>query len=186
MDDFSDTGYAYLGEQLASRGFIVISVDENFLNLSPLVVVLAFQSLRGVDDLRGWLLLEHLGVWREWNATSDNPFFGKVDLNRVALIGHSRGGQAVAAAAKFNGLPCYPDDASVAFDYGFGIRSVVGIAPTDGSYLPAEPLLPAATPTRRRPGQGAFHVPSPQLGGGVTALRVPVGRFRRCQPRLRP
>src|SRR4029077_18715778 len=30
--DFSDPGYAYLGELLASRGFIVASVDENFLN----------------------------------------------------------------------------------------------------------------------------------------------------------
>ncbi|MEJ2759117.1 MAG: hypothetical protein P8046_11605, partial [Anaerolineales bacterium] len=29
--DFSDEGYAYLGELLASRGFIAVSVDENFL-----------------------------------------------------------------------------------------------------------------------------------------------------------
>ena len=35
MEDFSDGGYAYLGELLASRGFILASVDENFLNLSP-------------------------------------------------------------------------------------------------------------------------------------------------------
>jgi predicted dienelactone hydrolase len=32
MKQFSDPGYAYLGELLASRGYIVASVDENFLN----------------------------------------------------------------------------------------------------------------------------------------------------------
>ena len=34
MTQFSDPGYAYLGELLASRGFIVASIDENFLNHS--------------------------------------------------------------------------------------------------------------------------------------------------------
>ncbi len=138
MEEVSDPGYAYLGELLASRGFIVVSVDENFLNLSLLADVVMFQSLVGVDDLRGWLLLEHLQVWREWNETPDSPFYQKVDVDHIALIGHSRGGQAVAAAAAFNPLPYYPDDASVRFDYGFGIRSVVAIAPVDGGYLPAE------------------------------------------------
>jgi hypothetical protein len=32
MAEFSDPGYAYLGELLASRGFILASIDENFLN----------------------------------------------------------------------------------------------------------------------------------------------------------
>ena len=32
MRKFSDPGYAYLGEHLASRGFILASIDENFLN----------------------------------------------------------------------------------------------------------------------------------------------------------
>ena len=55
MKDFSDPGYGYLGELLASRGFILASVDENFIN----------GGLRGENDGRGWLLLEHLeGVER--------------------------------------------------------------------------------------------------------------------------
>jgi len=137
MEDFSDPGYAYLGELLASRGFIVASVDENFLNLSPLVDLLIFQSLIEEDDLRGWLLLEHLRAWRDWNGDPDSVFYQKVDLDHVALIGHSRGGEAVAVAAAFNELPCYPDDASVRFDYGFGIRSVVAFAPVDGMVQPA-------------------------------------------------
>ena len=136
MEDFSDPGYAYLGELLASRGFILVSLDENFLNLSPFADALVISSLKEENDLRGWLLLEHLRVWRDWNATPDNPFYQKVDLDNVALMGHSRGGEAVAVAAAFNTLPYYPDDATVRFDYGFDIRSVVAIAPIDGQYKP--------------------------------------------------
>ncbi|MEA3439451.1 MAG: MFS transporter [Chloroflexota bacterium] len=138
MEDFSESGYNYLGELLASRGFILVSVDENFLNLSFFADALLISSLKEEDDLRGWLLLEHLQVWRDWNATLNNPFFHKVDLDNVALIGHSRGGAAVAIAAAFNNLPNYPDDATVRFDYGFNIRSVVAIAPTDGKYKPTD------------------------------------------------
>ena len=137
MHDFSDPGYAYLGELLASRGFIVASVDENFLNLSPLVDLLMLQSLIEPDDLRGWLLLEHLRSWRDWNGDPESIFYRRVDLDEIALIGHSRGGLAVAVAAKFNDLPHYPDDGSVDFDYGFGIRSVAAFAPVDGGYRPA-------------------------------------------------
>jgi pimeloyl-ACP methyl ester carboxylesterase len=138
MEDFSDPGYAYLGELLASRGIIAVSVDENFLNLSPLADLVMFQSLVEPDDLRGWLLLEHLAVWRDWNGDAESVFHENVDLENVALIGHSRGGQAVAAAAAFNEVSRYPDDGTVRFDYGFGIRSVVAFAPVDGGYLPAE------------------------------------------------
>ncbi len=138
MEDFSDAGYGYLGELLASRGYIVVSVDENYLNLSPLADLLVLQSLVEPDDLRGWLLLEHLRVWQQWNDDKESPFYQKVDLDNIALIGHSRGGQAVAVAAAFNDLPCYPDDGSVRFDYHYGIRSVIAFAPMDGSYLPAE------------------------------------------------
>ncbi len=65
---------------------------------------------------------------------SGHPAEGKVDLDRVALIGHSRGGEAVSIAAAFNRLPRFPDDATVAFDYGFGIRALVAIAQIDSRY----------------------------------------------------
>ena len=96
-----------------------------------------FQSLIEENDLRGWLLLEHLQAWRDWNGDPGSPFYQKVDLDHVALIGHSRGGEAVALAAAFNELPCYPDDASVRFDYGFNVRSVVALAPVEGTVQPA-------------------------------------------------
>ncbi len=127
MKDYSDPGYAYLGELLASRGFILASVDENFLN----------GSIRGENDGRGWMLLKHLELFRGWDEAEGNPFYQRVDMDRIAIMGHSRGGEAVAHAASFNRLSAYPDDANVKFDFHFHIRSVVAIAPVDGQYDPA-------------------------------------------------
>ncbi len=83
------------------------------------------------------MLLEHLKLWREWNQDSASVLFGKVDMDNISLIGHSRGGEAVAHAALFNRLPCYPDNAKVEFDYNFNLKSIIAIAPADGQYLPA-------------------------------------------------
>lgn len=136
MEQYSDSGYEYLGRLLASRGFIFVSIDENFFNGS-------FRGgLRRENDGRGWMLLQHLKAWRTWADTPGNPFHGRVDMDRIALIGHSRGGEAAAIAACFNRLTRYPDDATVAFDFGFAIRGVVAIAPSDGQYLPADRPTP--------------------------------------------
>ncbi len=126
MRDFSDPGYDYLGELLASRGYILASVDENFLN----------GGIRGENDARGWFLLKHLELFAGFNEEEGNPFQGKVDMSNIALMGHSRGGEAVANAAAFNKLTHYPDDASLRFDFDFDIRGIVSIAPVDGQYLP--------------------------------------------------
>ncbi len=132
MRDFSDPGYGYLGELLASRGYIFASVDMNFIN----------GGIRGENDGRGWLLLKHLQAWRGFNEDRETEFFGKVDLDRVSLMGHSRGGEAVGHAAAFNTLQFYPDDATLKFDFGFGIRSIIAIAPVDGQYLPTGRKVP--------------------------------------------
>jgi dienelactone hydrolase len=143
MEDFSDPGYAYLGELLASQGFILVSVDENFLNSSLSDVVDPINSRPSKEnDARGWLLLEHLAQWQGWNADPKHPFYGKVDMNRIGLMGHSRGGEAVAVAAAFNGLDSYPDDATQAFSYRFNIGAVVAIAPVDGQYKPRATSTP--------------------------------------------
>ena len=131
MKDFSDPGYGYLGELLASRGYILVSVDENFLN----------GNIRGENDARGWMLLQHVKAWKQFNDSA-GPFRGKVDLNNIGLMGHSRGGEAVAVAGAFNRLSHYPDDATIAFDFNYGIKALVAIAPIDGQYEPASRPTP--------------------------------------------
>lgn len=132
MEEYSDPGYEYLGKHFASRGYIFVSVDENFFNGGFL------SSLSRENDGRAWMLLQHLSVWRAWNQDPDNPFFQKVDMENWGLIGHSRGGEAAAIAGGFNRLPFYPDDASVAFDFNFPIKSIAAIAPSDQQYQPAD------------------------------------------------
>jgi hypothetical protein len=131
MAEFSDPGYRYLGELLASRGFILASVDENFLNSG------LFHDPPKQQAVRGWMLLEHLKLWQGWSRDTNNPVGVGIDFNQIALMGHSRGGEAAATAALFNQMTHYPDDATIRFDYHFPIRSVVAIAPADGQYKPA-------------------------------------------------
>ncbi len=133
MVDPSDLGYAYLGQHLASHGMIAVSVDENFLNGH------AFADPDMAEmPLRAWLLLKHLESWRTWNGSPGNPFYSRVDLDRVALIGHSRGGEAVAHAAEMNVRPIgRVGTVSRAKEFGFGIRGVVAIAPCDNRFKPA-------------------------------------------------
>jgi hypothetical protein len=143
MESFSDPGYAYLGELLASQGFIVVSVDENFLNSSLADFINPFGLRRGEENnVRGWMLLEHLVQWRDWTQDKTHPMFGKADLSRIALIGHSRGGQAVAIANAFNDLRHDPDDATLVFNYHFKLGAIAAIAPVDGQYQPRDRPVP--------------------------------------------
>ncbi|HEX8226570.1 MAG TPA: hypothetical protein VF572_01750 [Candidatus Saccharimonadales bacterium] len=130
---FSDSGFAYLGNLLASRGYIVASVDENFLNTG---LIDKMGGLANVNAARGWILLEHLSQWRDWSSQPGNPFNGKVDMDHIALMGHSRGGEAIAIAADFNNRTSLPENKDVIFKYGFSIKSLIALAPSDAQYLP--------------------------------------------------
>jgi hypothetical protein len=125
MEDFSDDGYAYLGELLASRGFIVVSVDENFLNYSVWT---------GIPDndmkVRAWILLKHLQQIGVFADEPGNPLYHKIDFTRIGLAGHSRGGQAVAMAADYKDW--FADDAELISSLeDVQIQAVAAIAPTD-------------------------------------------------------
>ncbi len=130
--EYSDPGYGYLGELLASRGFIMASVDENFIN----------GGISGENDARAWLLLKHLEAWKRFNETEGGPFHRRVDMTNIAVMGHSRGGEAAATAAAFNRLKYYPDDFMQEFAFNFAIKSVVAIAPVDGQYKPTGQFTP--------------------------------------------
>jgi len=124
MEDFSDAGYGYLGELLASRGVAAISVDENFLNYS------AWSGIPKEDmKARAWLLLKHVQLLQSYAEREDTPFSGRLDFDNVALLGHSRGGQAAAMAADaerwFADAPGLPDSES------YRIKAVIALAPTD-------------------------------------------------------
>lgn len=94
-------GYAYVAQELASRGYIVVSINANRLN----------QPDVGPDDdqmlnlARGRLVLKHLQRLSDWNrGVSPTPasigvsLNGKLDFSQVGLMGHSRGGESMRAA----------------------------------------------------------------------------------------
>jgi len=134
--DNSTNGYAYLLELLASHGIIAASIDCNFLN----------GAIYGENDSRAIVHLEHVRQFQLWNGQAGHPLHNKVDLSRVMIVGHSRGGEGVGHASVFNGLASVvpdPGDPPVPLDgsaglgpYGFDLRAVVAIAPTDSQYTP--------------------------------------------------
>ncbi|MFC5403508.1 alpha/beta hydrolase family protein [Cohnella soli] len=124
MEKFSDTGYGYLGELLASQGFIAVSVDENFFNYS------VWSGIPKRDmELRAWLLLRHIGQLQRFAADPGSIFYGKIDFDQVALLGHSRGGQAAAMATDRERW--FPDDKSLPSADSYKVQAVVELAPTD-------------------------------------------------------
>jgi hypothetical protein len=132
----STPGYLYLCELLASHGIIAATIDVNFLN--------GFNF--GENDARAIIHLEHLKQFRAWNSTANHPLCGQIDLTRIMIVGHSRGGEGVGHASYFNRLgaiqptlvsPVVPLDGSAGLGpYGFRLSAVMAIAPTDAQYVP--------------------------------------------------
>ena len=94
----------------------------------------------GENDGRAIVHLEHLKQFRTWNNTATHPLHGKVDLNRILIVGHSRGGEAVGHASFFNRLtsigPVPLDGSAGLGPYRFGLSAVAAIAPTDRQFTP--------------------------------------------------
>jgi dienelactone hydrolase len=105
------TDYTFIFEDLASRGYVVASVDHTYE-----ATAVDFPDGRFVQSVLG----SHLAnTWRmddqslslalsvrsqdlkfvaneleRLNAAADSPFFGKLDTSHIGLMGHSLGGQA--------------------------------------------------------------------------------------------
>jgi hypothetical protein len=132
----STPGYLYLCELLASHGILAATIDVNFLNGGNF----------GENDARAIVHLEHVKQFRTWNGIPQHPLQQKIDLNRILLVGHSRGGEGVGHASLFNPLssvqpdifsPVVPLDGSAGLGpYRFNLSAVAAIAPTDRQYEP--------------------------------------------------
>ncbi|MBP1903503.1 dienelactone hydrolase [Paenibacillus turicensis] len=124
MEEFSDEGYNYLGQLLASRGFVAVSIDENFLNYSN------YSGIPTNDmKVRAWILLQHLMQIEQFNQAKEVPLYNKIDMQNIAIMGHSRGGQAAAMAA--DGASWFKDEQLQQFTQQYPIKTVIAIAPTD-------------------------------------------------------
>ena len=120
-------GYDYLGRYLASHGYVMVSVDQNACNM-----------LTGENAGRAVLLLEHIGLLLAYGKERGNPLYRMLDESRIAIAGHSRGGEMVATAYLFNSYDRYPENGTIAFDYNYQIKSIIAIAPTVNQYKPAD------------------------------------------------
>jgi len=133
-------GMAFQAETLAAQGFVAVTISANALNCR--------------DDYipqRTQLVIEHLRRWKGWNDSGGDPFgakfTGSLDMTRVGLVGHSRGGDAVS------NVPEALESTPVA---GVAVGSIFAIAPTD-----YHDTTPVGTP---------YAVLLPACDGDVTTL----------------
>ncbi|MFI9291682.1 alpha/beta hydrolase [Streptomyces gardneri] len=127
----NERGYDYLGEELAARGFIVVSVRANGINAS---------SVSGDENAsaRADLINKHLALWQQLSASGHGGLVGAfrdaatgkprrvdfrrhVDLNKVGTMGHSRGGAGTTWQAA--------DRHKAQWPAGVKIRAVMALAP---------------------------------------------------------
>lgn len=83
------TAYAWLAERLAAHGFVV-AAPEHREAMGPSMADFGRALVDRPDDVRA--LLDHL-------MTGGGPLAGAIDLERVAVVGHSLGGFTALAAA---------------------------------------------------------------------------------------
>lgn len=128
----SHTGYAYTARQLASWGYVVVSINAN----RGVTAADGVSGDWGLNLRRGRLILRHLEQLDQWNTSGGAPaslgfdMQGVLDFGQVGLMGHSRGGEgAIAAFTLFNdaGSP-WP----ARFHTQPQIRGIFELAPVDG------------------------------------------------------
>ena len=107
----------FLTDHLATWGFVVVAPDHRSRDLKA---VLSGTTGRGQDDVTD--LREALDLVRVMNAAPDDLLSGKLDLHRVASLGHSAGGGA-----------------AITFAGDSDVRAYIGLAPAPGTPPPSKP-----------------------------------------------
>lgn len=116
----SQLGYDYLQQRLASQGYFTVSIRVNGINAQDDALA------DGGADARAQLVRRHLDYWAA--RASEH----QLDLSKVVLVGHSRGGEGVARAAL-----------QIPLSAPYRIAGAVLLAPTDfaGQAVPYVPTL---------------------------------------------
>ncbi|CAM3237167.1 hypothetical protein NODU109028_05625 [Nocardioides dubius] len=120
----SHLGYDYVQQVLASQGYTTVSIRANGINAQD------YRLADGGAEARAALIDAHLDYWKTLAGAR------QVDLDKVILIGHSRGGEGVNRASLRTPL-----------DAGYTIAGQVLLAPTDfasqsAPYVPTVSVLP--------------------------------------------
>ena len=123
----NDRGYAYLGENLATWGYTVMSLDQD-----QLIYYQDNAQGKGMHQRR-ILMAAALDALYAANqapmpANADNnlgaALVGKLDFSRVGVMGHSRGGDAVSSFIDYNRERPAPGRK-------YNLRGVIALAPVD-------------------------------------------------------
>ncbi|MGA7397111.1 MAG: Ig-like domain-containing protein [Solirubrobacterales bacterium] len=124
----NDAGYAFMGENLASWGYTVFSVDQDQLMLRQ-----DTNKGKGMHQRRLLIaaVLDQLTVANEpggipvtADANIGTTLEGTLDMTRIGLMGHSRGGDAVTSFIDYNRTRTAPGAR-------YPLRAVISLAPVD-------------------------------------------------------
>ncbi len=115
----SHEGFVYLQQELASNGIVSVSVDSNFANFFDCLV-----------QTRADLVVAAVRALIAANSAAGDLLFGRLDLDNVGFIGHSRGGDGVIKAAKDVRDLLVP----------IRLKVVCAIAPTDAKGSQQDPV----------------------------------------------
>ncbi len=121
----NDEGYAYMGENLASWGYVVVSLDQDELmsrqdNLGKGMHNRRLLIMAMLDKLKE---ASEGPVPASENSNVGSLLAGKLDMTRIGLMGHSRGGDAVSSFVEY--------DHTRPAGERYPLRAVISLAPVD-------------------------------------------------------
>lgn len=124
-------GYAYLAQDLAEYGYVVVSINAN----RGINAAQGESDDSGLNLRRGRLVLRHLQELAKWNVSGGAPaslgfqLTGLIDFSQIGLMGHSRGGEGMRAAVAQFRDPASPWPERIG---SLTFRSLFEIGPVDG------------------------------------------------------